>query len=94
MSILLSQHKNSQINDLISGNISAIEISNVLSKSACVSLLCEKITKRNSISSGPGLTAKLEPLLVHTSMTKQVISQMPITQTNLFKSYSQTPYLL
>jgi len=58
MSILLSQHKNSQINDLISGNISAIEISNVLSKSACA-LLCEKITKSNSISSGPGLTAKI-----------------------------------
>ena len=35
MSILISPHKNSQIHNLISGNIPVIEISDVLSKSEC-----------------------------------------------------------
>jgi len=58
MSISISQHKNSQIYNLISGNLSVIEMPNVLSKSECVSL-CDEISKNYSISSSPGLTAKI-----------------------------------
>ena len=58
MSILISPHKNSQIHNLISGNISFIEIPNVLSKSECDSL-CDEISKNHSTSSGPGLTTKI-----------------------------------
>tara|TARA_B100000029_G_scaffold354833_1_gene347639 strand:+ start:289 stop:1044 length:756 start_codon:yes stop_codon:yes gene_type:complete len=58
MSILISRQKNPQIDDLISGKVSAIEISNVLSKFDCASL-CEKILKNYSTSTGPDLTTKI-----------------------------------
>ena len=58
MSILISRHKNSQIDHLISGKVSAIEISDVLSKFDCASL-CEKILKNFSITTDSGLTTKI-----------------------------------
>ena len=58
MSILISRHKNSRIDDLISGKIPTIEISNLLSKSEC-ELLCEKILKNYSTTPGPGLTTQI-----------------------------------
>ena len=58
MSISISQYKNSQIHNLISGNIPVIEIPNALSKSECF-LLCNEISKHHSTSSGPGLITKL-----------------------------------
>ena len=58
MPISISQHKNSQISNIISGKIPVIEIPQVLSKSECVSL-CDEISKNYSVSSGPGLTAKI-----------------------------------
>jgi len=58
MSIIISRHKNPRINDLISGKVPAIEISNVLSKFDCTSL-CEKILKNYSTTTIPGLTTKI-----------------------------------
>ena len=53
MPISISQYKNSQIHNLISGNIPVIEIPDVLSKSECF-LLCNEISKNHSTTSSPG----------------------------------------
>jgi len=58
MSIIISRHKNSKIDELVSGETPAIEISSVLSKSDCTSL-CQKILKNFSTSASPGLTTKI-----------------------------------